>query len=113
DHLHCAQTLEAAYGDTMPLAILPLVAEHYAAAGQAERAGRDYLQAALAFNEQNMNTPAQEQLEIARAVYAGREDYDTLAEIDYLLGWTRYRMGDCAPAKRDLDHALADYDRLG
>ena len=112
DHLHCAQALEAAYGDTMPMSIVPLVAYHYEAAGQDDRAGRYYLQAGLAFNEQNMNEPAQQQLEKARAIYAQRGDYDTLAEIDYLLGWTRYKLGDCAPAKRNLDQALADYDQL-
>ncbi len=112
DHLNCAQALEATYGDTMPLGIIPLVAAHYAAAGEQARAGRYYLQAGLAFNDQNMNTPAQQQLEKARIIYDTLRDFDTLGEIDYLLGWTRYRMGDCAPAKRDLDHALADYERL-
>ena len=112
DHLNCAQALEAAYGDTMPLGILPLVGRHYEAAGQPERAGRYYLQAALAFNDQNMNEPAQQHLGLARAIYEHLGDYDTLAEIDYLLGWTRYKLGDCAPAKRDLDEALADYDKL-
>jgi tetratricopeptide (TPR) repeat protein len=112
DHLRCAQILEQAYGDTMPMALIPVVAHHYAAAGNTARAAQYYLQAGLALTEQNMNTPAREQLERARALFATLEDYGTLGEIDYLLGWTRYKLGECTLAKRDMQQALADYDRL-
>ena len=70
DHLRCAQMLEQAYGDTMPMALIPVVARHYAEAGNVARAAQYYLQAGLALTEQNMNTSAREQLERARALFA-------------------------------------------
>ena len=111
DHLRCAQILEQAYGDTMPMSVVPVVAHHYAAAGNIQRAAQYYLQAGLALTEQNLNDPAREQLERARALFAQLEEYGTLGEIDYLLGWTRYKTGECTLAKRDMQQALADYDQ--
>jgi tetratricopeptide (TPR) repeat protein len=111
DHLRCAQILEQAYGDTMPMALVPVVAHHYEEAGNAPRAAQYYLQAGLALTEQNLNDPAREQLERARTLFARLEEYGTLGEIDYLLGWTHYKTGECALAKRDMQQALADYDQ--